>query len=206
MRSILQTGNQSSHTVTLENLGSTVLFYTWERRPVQAIQTAPNITFGEVLHELLNNSLSVPRSSNLCYISMIQCSTMCLETTLPTSCPIASRVNLCTVSNPLFNAIMGLCNNVTRVYSYGDEVALGVAILVRVAGKHITNCRAFTVMNGAGSLLAGQCMTATFTFSADVPGVFLESWVLRIAPRLPVHWSLDPLYLKGVAFADDHFR
>jgi hypothetical protein len=37
---------------------------------------------------------------------------MCLETTLPTPCPIASRVNLCTVSNPLFNAIMGLCNNV----------------------------------------------------------------------------------------------
>jgi hypothetical protein len=131
---------------------------------------------------------------------------MCLETTLPTPCPIASRVNLCTVSNPLFNAIMGLCNNVMRVNSSGDEVALGVAILVRVAGEHITNCRAFTVMNGAGSLLAGQCMTATFTFSADVPGVFLESWVLRIAPRLPVHWSLDPLYLKGVAFADDHFR
>lgn len=74
------------------------------------------------------------------------------------------------------------------------------------AGKHITGCRAFSVMNGSGSILAGEHKTFTFRFKSDVPGVFLESWVIRIAPRLPRQWTLDPIFLKGVAFSEDKLQ
>lgn len=73
------------------------------------------------------------------------------------------------------------------------------------AGKHITECRAFAIMNGSGSVLAGEKKTFRFRFKSDVAGVFLESWVIRIAPRLPARWSLDPIFLKGVALSEDHF-
>lgn len=39
-------GDQTTKTLLLENVGETVLFYTWERRPMQAIITSPKIIPG----------------------------------------------------------------------------------------------------------------------------------------------------------------
>ena len=52
-------------------------------------------------------------------------------------------------------------------------------------------------MNGAGSVLPGEAREFKFRFSSDVEGFFMESWVLRIAPKL--RRPFKPLYLKGVA-------
>ncbi|KAG0556071.1 hypothetical protein KC19_11G023700 [Ceratodon purpureus] len=103
-------GEVTSHTVKLDNVGNTVLFYRWERRPLES---------------------------------------------------------------------------------------MGVTTPRRTLGKHITNCRNFTVMNGAGSVLPGEAREFKFRFSSDVEGFFMESWVLRIAPKL--RRPFKPLYLKGVA-------
>ena len=64
-------------------------------------------------------------------------------------------------------------------------------------GGHITNCRNFTVMNGSGSVLPGEAREFVFKFCSDVEGFFMESWVLRVAPKL--RRPFKPLYLKGVA-------
>jgi len=52
-------------------------------------------------------------------------------------------------------------------------------------------------MNGTGSVLPGEAREFIFKFSSDVEGFFMESWVLRVAPRM--RRPLKPLYLKGVA-------
>lgn len=41
-------GDQTTKTVLLENVGETVLFYTWERRPMQAIITTPKTIQGVI--------------------------------------------------------------------------------------------------------------------------------------------------------------
>lgn len=52
-------------------------------------------------------------------------------------------------------------------------------------------------MNGTGSVLPGEAREFIFRFSSDVEGFFMESWVLRVAPRM--RRIFKPLYLKGVA-------
>lgn len=43
---LIYAGDQTTKTVLLENVGETVLFYTWERRPMQAIITTPKTIQG----------------------------------------------------------------------------------------------------------------------------------------------------------------
>ena len=45
---LIYAGDQTTKTVLLENVGETVLFYTWERRPMQAIITTPKTIQGVI--------------------------------------------------------------------------------------------------------------------------------------------------------------
>lgn len=59
-------------------------------------------------------------------------------------------------------------------------------------------------MNGTGSVLSGEAREFVFRFCSEKQGAFLESWILRIAPRL--RFRLDPIYLYGVATLKDEDR